>query len=115
MEEFRAEVTRFINRTGRTQQSLANELGVSRSRVAQWCSGNADISRTDCGRLIKAGMTFAELFGQDVEDYVSKVYSGGTVDLSSLTDEECSSILERGLARVLGRRLPPEGGGPSRR
>lgn len=114
-DKFRPGVSKFITSSGRTQQSLADELGCSRSRVAQWCNGNADISRTDCGLLIKLGMPISDLFGQDVEDYIVEKYSSQKMDPSTWTEEDCVRLVQRGLFGLTRRKLSQEGEEPLER
>ena len=57
----------FLERTGRTQTSLAQSIFVAQSSLNNWCRGKADPSVT-VALLALEGMTLEELFGKEIAD-----------------------------------------------
>lgn len=58
-------IKEFIRRAGiRDQEDLADRLGVKRSAVASWSSGERNPTYDTCVRLLDLGMTVEELFGK---------------------------------------------------
>lgn len=52
----------------RNQTELAKMLGISQAAISSWNSGVRSPTHETCVQLLKMGMTFRELFGEDFPD-----------------------------------------------
>lgn len=89
----------FLERMHWTQQELADRIGVSRERVGQWNTERQDVTRKDCGRLLAAGMTISEMFGEDA----AKAIRAAAVLPSEVQTVgiDAEKIVREGLYRIL--------------
>lgn len=88
------DIKSFIERCGiRSQEELAETLGVTPQTVSAWCKGRKFPTHETEQQLLEMGMTVEELFGKP---YPSKVEKA-TVEL----DSESKEALKR-LVRQLG-------------
>lgn len=62
----------FMDRRGLTQQQLADEIGVTRGVIGKWNTQVSDVTRENCAKLLLAGMTIEEIFGEEVAECVKK-------------------------------------------
>ncbi|MCL2208050.1 MAG: helix-turn-helix domain-containing protein [Fibromonadales bacterium] len=65
-EYSRIDMARFLKRKGLTQQELADRIDCSLGLIGGWSSYRGVPSYDKCIKLLQAGMTVAELFGEDV-------------------------------------------------
>lgn len=89
-------IQEFLNRKGFTQQQLADAIGVSREVVGKWNTQRSDVTRENCGRLLLAGMSLEEMFGDDVAKFVKKAILAES-KVPDVSDEYCKNIVRRGL------------------
>lgn len=62
-------VQEFMNRLGiKNQDELAEKLGLGQSAISAWNAGTNAPKHKTCVQLLKMGMTFRELFGDDFPD-----------------------------------------------
>ena len=62
-------IQEFMERKGiRNQTELAKTLGLTQGAVSSWNSGARAPTHEMCVQLLKMGMTFRELFGDDFPD-----------------------------------------------
>lgn len=86
----------FLNRRGFTQQQLADEIGVTREVIGKWNTQKSDVTRENCARLLLAGMSLEEMFGDDVAESVKKTILSES-KIPDVTDEYCKNLVKRGL------------------
>lgn len=55
----------FMKRMGWKQDQLAERLGVGTSTVGMWCSGKSFPHYKELVKLLRLGMTFCEMFGEE--------------------------------------------------
>lgn len=96
----------FLRRTGKKQKELAEELGISVGMVQALKTGRSSTTLSVCSRLLLAGMTVRELFGDDVWEAVKTSSFHERMD-NALSDSECREIVERGLFAIGGARERP--------
>lgn len=89
-------IQEFLTRKGFTQQQLADEIGVSREVVGKWNTQKSDVTRENCARLLLAGMTLEEMFGEDVAESVKKSILAES-KMPDVSDEYCKNLVRRGL------------------
>lgn len=62
-------IQEFMERKGiRNQTELAKMLGISQAAISSWNSGVRSPTHETCVQLLKMGMTFRELFGDEFPD-----------------------------------------------
>lgn len=104
-------IQEFMDRKGiKNQEELASILGLSQSAISAWNAGtNAPKHRT-CVQLLKMGMTFRELFGDEFPDItlaaLKDISVGKKVDFEKDTPEhEFDKKVEDSVVRLLGNLL----------
>ena len=96
------ELEKFLKRSKMSQAELAKALGLSKGMVTLMKQGKTEPTQSTCRRLLLAGMTVSELFGEDVGRVVEMQV---LLDASSkkMTDSECRRIAEAVVGAVKGR------------
>lgn len=89
-----------MRRTGRTQSSLASELGISVPGVNDWIHGRSTPKYSCCMRLMKMGIRLDELFSEDVMKVVKKTHSVDSLECVELTPERCLEIVSAGMEHL---------------
>lgn len=93
------DLQKFLRRTKMSQRELAEALGVSTSMVTLLKQGRTEATFSTCRKLLLAGMTVGELFGDDVWEVVKR-QAVIESPASELTDEQCRAIVERGISSL---------------
>lgn len=88
----------FLARNNWSQYDLAKKLGFTRSKVGSWCAGYRRPDYDDICALFKIGMTLNEMFGPEIEAVILKTQP--SLDMNSLTPEDCWKIVNLGLSSV---------------
>lgn len=102
-------IQEFMDRKGiKKQEELASILGLSQSAISAWNAGtNAPKHRT-CVQLLKMGMTFRELFGEDFPDItladMKEMSAGTNVEKfeKDTPEHEFDKKVEDSVVRLLG-------------
>ena len=63
---FQQGIKSLLNRLGKSQRKLAEDIGRSNMAVSQWCLGNHEPKVGDLYVLIRQGMTAEEIFGEPI-------------------------------------------------
>ena len=79
----------FMDRRGLTQQQLADEIGVTRGVVGKWNTRVSDVTRENCAKLLLAGMTLEEMFGEEVAQFVTKSILENADQVVDKPPEDC--------------------------
>lgn len=95
------DIAAFLKRTKTSQAELSRTLGISKGMVTLMKQGKTDMTRSTCRKLLLAGMTVRELFGDDVAGLVEMQVALDGVK-RKLTDSECRRIAEAAVGAVLG-------------
>lgn len=107
-------VQEFMERKGiKNQTELAERLGLKQSAISAWNSGTNAPKHDTCVALLKMGMTFRELFGDEFPDItfaqmkemlnLSKKRTGASESVQSEPEKELDSKVEESVMRVLGK------------
>ena len=79
----------FMDRRGLTQQQLADEIGVTRGVIGKWNTQVSDVTRENCAKLLLAGMTLEEMFGEEVAQFVTKSILENVDQVVAKPPEDC--------------------------
>lgn len=101
-------IQEFMDRKGiKNQEELAAILGISQSAVSAWNAGTNTPKHKTCVQLLKMGMTFRELFGDEFPDITLADMKGmspvnkGDYD-SGTPEREFDKKVEDSVIRLLG-------------
>lgn len=79
----------FMDRRGLTQQQLADKIGVTRGVIGKWNTQKSDVTRENCAKLLLAGMTLEEMFGEEVAQFVTKSILENADQVVAKPPEDC--------------------------
>lgn len=101
-------IQEFMDRKGiKNQEELAAILGLSQSAISAWNAGTNAPKHKTCVQLLKMGMTFRELFGDEFPDITLADLKGmSPVNkndyVSGTPEHEFDKKVEDSVIRLLG-------------
>lgn len=93
------DINGFLNRMNLSHADLASKIQESRSKVSGWAAGYRRPDYDCIAKLLLAGMTINEMFGDKVEKAVFNVQP--SIDVDKLTEEDCKRIVSIAFGTVL--------------